>query len=111
MRLARAAVVLASAAGLSACDAYYNDFDIINGTRVEVLDLSVRDGPNVWQLGKLKPGAQTTFHGHLSGQDTGTISWTIAGKRYSADGCFYTVGGATHGTVIVAGDHLDYRCT
>ena len=38
-------------------------------------------------------------------------SWTIAGKRYSADGCFYTVGGATHGTVIVAGDHLDYRCT
>ena len=111
MRGLRVAVALTAAALLSGCDAYYNDFDIINGTRAEVVDLAVSDGPNVWKLGKLEPGARTTFHGHLAGQDTGTVSWTIAGKRYSADGCFYTVGSATHGTVIVAGDHLDYRCT
>ena len=111
MRAARAAVVLASAAGLSSCGAYYNDFDIINGTRLEIRDVAVSDGPKVWRLGSLKPGAQTTFHGHLTGEDSGTISWTFNGKRYSADGCFYTVGSATHGTVIVAGDHLDYRCT
>ena len=102
---------LVSIASLAGCGAYDNDFDIINGTRVEIRDLSVSDGQTVWKLGSLKPGAQTTFHGHLTGEDTGTISWTINGKRYSGDGCFYTVGGATHGSPIVAGDHLDYRCT
>lgn len=102
--------ILAAAAGLSACSPY-NDFAIVNGTRSEVVDLTVSDGPKVWKLGNLGPGARTTFHGHLTGQDTGTISWTIAGKRYSADGCFYTVGGATDGSLTVVGDHLDYRCT
>jgi hypothetical protein len=111
MRRSRAAVVLVPVAWLSGCGAYYNEFDVINGTKVEIRDLAVRDGPNVWQLGNLKPGARTTFHGHLSGQDTGTVSWTIAGKRYSAEACFYTVGSAAHGTLTVVGDHLDYRCT
>jgi hypothetical protein len=96
---------------LTGCGSYYYDFDIINGTKFEVHDVSVSDGPNVWKLGDLKPGAQTSFHGHLAGEDTGTIAWTIDRKRYSADGCFYTVGGTTHGTLTIAGDHLDYRCT
>jgi hypothetical protein len=102
---------LVAVAPLAGCGAYYNDFDIINGTKVEVRDVAVSDGQTVWKLGNLKPAAQTTFHGHLTGEDTGTISWTINGKRYSADGCFYTVGSSTHGSLIVAGDHLDYRCT
>jgi hypothetical protein len=102
---------LVAVASLAGCGGYYNDFDIINGTKVEVRDLSVSDGRTVWKLGNLKPGAQTTFHGHLTGEDTGTISWTVNGRRYSGDGCFYTVGGTTHGSLIVAGDHLDYRCT
>ena len=103
--------LFAATAVLSACSAYYNDFDVINGTKVEVTDVTVSDGPKMWKLGNLEPGARTAFEGHLTGEDTGTISWTIDGKRYSADGCFYTVGSATHGTVIIAGDHLDYRCT
>ena len=103
-------VVVMLAVGLSACGAS-NSFDITNGTKVAIVDLTVSDGPHVWKLGNLKPGARTTFAGGLTGQDTGTISWTINGKRYSADGCFYTVGGATHGSLTVAGDHLDYRCT
>jgi len=111
MRLARVAVVLALAAWLPACSAYYNDFDIINGTRAEVSDLSVTDGVSVWKLGNLKPGAKATFHGHFAGEAVGVISWTINKKRYSANGCFYTVGGSTFGSLTVAGDHLDYRCT
>jgi len=111
MRLARTAVVLALATGLPACSAYYNDVDISNGTKVEVSDLSVTDGFTVWKLGNLKPGARVTFHGHLAGEAVGVISWTINQKRYSANGCFYTVGGSTHGSLSVAGDHLDYRCT
>ena len=107
----RLAMPIVLAASLAGCGAYYNDFDIINGTKVEVRDLAVSDGPNVWKLGSLRPGAQTTFHGDLAGEDTGTISWTIDGKRYSADGCFYTVGGSTHGSLTIVGDHLDYRCT
>ena len=104
-------ICLVVVAALAGCGSYYNDFDIINGTKIEVRDLSVSDGPNVWKLGDLKPGARTIFHGHLAGEDTGTISWTIDGKKYSADGCFYTVGGTTHGSLTIAGDHLDYRCT
>jgi len=111
MWLRRALGAFVIAAWLSGCSGYYNDFDVINGTKVEIRDLSVSDGGTVWKLGNLGPGAKTTFHGHFAGEDTGTVSWTLNGKRYSADGCFYTVGGATHGTVIVAGDHLDYRCT
>lgn len=111
MRLPRVAAALAATAGLAACNAYFSDFDITNGTRADVRDLTVSDGAAVWKLGDLKPGARTTFHGHLGGEATGTISWSIGGKRYSADGCFYTVGSSTHGNLIVAGDHLDYRCT
>ena len=107
----RIAAMLLAASGLSACSGYFNDFDIVNGTRVEIRDVTVSDGTEEWKLGNLKPGAQVAFRGHLSGEDSGTISWTISGRRYSGDGCFYTVGSATHGTLIVAGDHLDYRCT
>jgi len=109
--LVRTLAVLAAPLWLAACDAYFNDFDIINRTNFEIRDVSVRDDANVWKLGDLKPGAKTTFHGHLAGEDTGTVSWTINGKRYSADGCFYTVGGSAHGTLLVVGDHLEYRCT
>jgi len=110
MKALRLAGLVAGAA-LAGCRSYYNDFDIINGTTVEVRDISVSDGPKVWKLGDLKPGAQASFHGHLTGEDTGTIAWTVGGKRYAADGCFYTVGGTTHGSLTIAGDHLDYRCT
>ena len=99
------------AALLGGCSGYYNDFDISNGTKFEIHDVSVSDGPNVWKLGDLKPGAQTSFRGHLAGEDTGIISWTINGKKYSAEGCFYTVGDSSHGSLTVVGDHLDYRCT
>ena len=111
MRLARVVALIAAAAGLSACSAYFNDFDISNGTKVEIYDVAVTDGVSVWHLGDLKPGAKTTFHGHLAGEAIGIISWTINKKRYSANGCFYTVGGSTFGSLSVAGDHLDYRCT
>ena len=110
MRAARRFAVLLLAGAPCACSDS-SAFDITNGTRVEIVDLTVSDGPKVWKLGNLKPGAKTAFAGGLTGQDTGTISWTIGGKRYSADGCFYTVGGATHGSLTIAGDHLDYRCT
>jgi hypothetical protein len=111
VRLSRAVAVFGSALWLYACNAYFNDFDIINGTKVEVRDLSVTDGASVWKLGNLSPGGKTTFHGHLSGEAVGIISWTINGKRYSGDGCLYTVGGSTFGSLSVVGDHLEYRCT
>ena len=111
MRLIRAVAVLASVVWLPACNAYFTDFDIINGTKLEIRDLSVTDGASVWKLGDLKPGATAAFHGHFSGEAVGTISWTINGKRYSGDGCLYTVGGSTFGTLSVVGDHLEYRCT
>jgi hypothetical protein len=110
-RLFRYLFLVASAAGLSGCGGYYNDFDIVNGTKAVIRDVSVSDGAAVWTFGDLKPGAHANFHAHLGGEGTGKIAWTLNGKRYSADGCFYTVGSSTHGILTVVGDHLDYRCT
>jgi hypothetical protein len=40
---------LVAVAALAGCSGYYSDFDIINETKVEVRDLSVSAGPNVWK--------------------------------------------------------------
>jgi hypothetical protein len=99
------------ALSLTSCGSYFNDFDVINGTKAEIRDVSVSDGATTWKLGDLRPGEKAAFHGHFSDEATGTVSWTLDGKRYSADGCFYTVGSASYATLTVVGDHLDYRCT
>jgi hypothetical protein len=111
MKLPRLATIVALITSLPACSSYFSDFYIANDTKGEISNLTVGDGRNVWNLGSLKPGGRARFYGHLSGEGGGAISWTAGGKRYSAEGCYFTGGSPAHGSVSVVGDHLEYRCT
>jgi hypothetical protein len=95
---------------VAACRGDPSDLTIKNGTKHRVSDVSITDGRTTWNLGSLNPGANVTFEQPLHGEADAVISWSLQGERHSAEGCYYTGGMPLRGSVVIVGDHLDYRC-
>ena len=102
--------ILPAALLAAACDDNASDLTIRNGTPYRILNVSVTDSQNSWELGSLGPGAAVTFRQPLHGEAEAVVSWSAGGKRHSAGACYYTGGMPLRGSIIIAGDHLEYRC-
>jgi hypothetical protein len=106
----KVAAILFLALTLPSCGSYYSDLKIINGGKDQVSDLSLGDRRTIWKLGDLDPGARVAFRGHLQGEGGPIIAWSSMGKRHSEEGCYYTGGMPARGSIIIVGEHLEFRC-
>ena len=61
-------------------------------------------------LGDLPPGETVRFSGHLQGEGSADISYTVKGKRVNHKGCYYTGGMPVEGAVTINGEAIEYRC-
>jgi len=101
-----AAILLATCA----CQSKTSDFEIINGSRNSVFNLTVSDNEKLWRLGNLKPGQSAHFRDNLHGEGGVDISWTIAGHRFKDKGCYHTSGAPAKGQLVITGNSLRFHC-
>lgn len=94
---------------LSACTGP-SSFDIVNGSQRTAEAVTVSDGDRTWKLGSLDPGNRARFSGVLTGEGAPTIEWTIAGRRHSDKGCYYTKSMPSKGRVTIVGNRLKFNC-
>ena len=95
---------------LSSCTSDTSDFYIVNKGRNDIADVTVATRDATWRLGDLPRGRMVRFAHHLSGEGGPVISWTVAGKRVARQGCYYTGGVPSDGSIAIVDERVVYHC-
>lgn len=95
---------------LSACMEPVSKIDIVNKGRNDITDLVVATPEATWRLGDLPRGRTIRFAERLEGEGGPMLSWTVAGRRVSEQGCYYTGGVPASGTIDIFDTRIELEC-